>query len=140
MATDPISVVVPFKTTGSNATQVAGGTSGGGGSFYGPGDTGNGGSQPPNGGNDVDIAKLGTSVAWLKGLLGGLAATSLAVAIGLWQYADARFDKVDGPLRDVQIGIGAQTETLKAIDARLGRIEQKMDANDDHAQASNRDE
>lgn len=87
-----------------------------------------GGQMPPDsGGRDVDIAKLATHVTRLKVLLGALAAVSLAVAIGLFNQIDNRFDKVDGPLTDMREKVAGQASTLDAIRSDLGRIEDKLD-------------
>ena len=44
---------------------------------------------------------------------------------------DDRFDKVDGPLGTLQSSVAAQTETLKAVNEKLGDVKVRMDRVDD---------
>lgn len=80
------------------------------------------------GGDEVKRVTLEQNVKGLNIAVGLLIAAFGAAFLFFLTRIDDRFDRVDEPLRTVQMSIAGQTETLKAIDARMGSIEKSLDA------------
>jgi hypothetical protein len=81
--------------------------------------------SPPSGGDPM--TELATKVkgvfVWLTFLTGGFAVAFMF----LLSRIDFRFDSADSNLRQVQMSVSAQTETLKAIDQRFSSMEKKLE-------------
>jgi hypothetical protein len=70
-------------------------------------------------------------VSTLKKWVGGIFVLGLGGFVGLFFAIDTRietrFDKLDGPIDQLQISASGQTATLDAINERLARMEQRDD-------------
>lgn len=90
------------------------------------------------GGGD-DMTKRITLEQNVKGLniaVGLLIAAFGAAFLFFLSRIDDRFDRVDEPLRAVQMSIAGQTEALKAIDTRMAAIERNMEKPNDNSKGS----
>jgi hypothetical protein len=68
--------------------------------------------------------KVRGAFVWLALLTGACG----VAFIFLLSRVDDRFDRADNSLRDVQMSVSAQSETLKAIDQRLSEVSKKLDS------------
>ncbi len=71
-------------------------------------------------------------VTQIRGAFVWLGLLTVGCAVGfmfLLGRIDSRFDGADGNLRQVQMSVSAQTETLKAVDQRLTSMENKLNEN-----------
>lgn len=71
---------------------------------------------------------LELNVKILNGAAAALALALLSLCAFFIIRIDDRFDRVDEPVRQVQMTVAAQTETLKTIDRRLERMEEKRES------------
>ena len=76
----------------------------------------------------MDIAGLQKNVGFLNWVAAAAAVALVALYFILSTQIETRFDKLDVPVREIQASVAGQSATLNAIDARLARSEDKLDA------------
>ncbi|WP_341858712.1 hypothetical protein WKH79_09440 [Qipengyuania sp. GPGPB31] len=83
------------------------------------------------------VDRLETHRGWLWKVMGLAFAAIGASFLFLLTQIDSRFDRVDEPLDTVRETVARQSATLDAQNATLGRIEGKLDAENDPTRSAN---